>query len=294
MPSLLFHQTLRYGGFVSTTPDTIPIEGNARVEGQAGGITISWVTFGSVTDAHVGAVDAPKNILLTDKGQVRTTAWTLTQVADGLAEKGQSFSFHADHRPGHPDELSMAIVDAAEMVERERFVQLRCKVGGEGVTNGSSAPGLPEVSILDIASDFPAWMDLYASTLDGKPQRGITTVAGVRRQVEEASMARPLFLGARDPEDPQSLVGAVVATAVASGEGAPPVGELFVLAVREPWRRRGLGKALMAAALGHLADAGVRTAIAYVDSGNDEALAFFKGAGFNERGARVYYERPSK
>ena len=35
-----------------TPPDTIPIEGNARVEGKAGGLTMSWASFGPVTDAH--------------------------------------------------------------------------------------------------------------------------------------------------------------------------------------------------------------------------------------------------
>ena len=60
-----------------TPPDTIPIEGNARVEGKAGGLTVSWASFGPVTDAHFAAAEAPQRVLLADDGQMRTTVETI-------------------------------------------------------------------------------------------------------------------------------------------------------------------------------------------------------------------------
>ena len=273
-----------------TPPDTIPIEGNARVEGKAGGLTVSWASFGPVTDAHFAAAEAPQRVLLADDGQMRTMAWTLAQVADGLAKQGQRFRFHTDERPGHADQLVAAILEPAGLTETERFVQLRCKVAAPADATPEADGDLPEIAILDVITDNAPWLDLYRELLAPLPQRGVTTEAGVRRQVEDTALARPLFLGVADPADPARLVAAITATAVASSPGAPPVGELSLVAVRPEWRRRGLGAALVAAALAHLADAGVRTALTYVDAGNESALAFFAQAGFQERGARVYYE----
>lgn len=273
----------------TTPPDTIPIEGNARVEGKAGGLTVSWASFGPVTDAHFAGAEAPQRVLLADDGQMRTMAWTLAQVADGLAKQGQRFRFHADERPGHPDQLVAAVLEPAGLTETDRFVQLRCKVAAPA----DAAPaedGDPEIAILDVITDNAPWLDLYREVLEPLPQRGVTTEAGVRRQVEDTALARPLFLGVADPAEPGRLVAAITATAVASGPGAPPVGELSLVAVRDDRRRQGLGSALVAAALRHLADAGVRTALTYVDAGNESALAFFTQTGFQERGARVYYE----
>lgn len=272
------------------TPDTIPIEGNARVEGKAGGLTMSWASFGAVTDAHFAAPEAPLRLLLADDGQMRTMAWTLAQVADGLARQGQRFRFHSDERPGHPDQLVTAVLEPAGLAETERYVLMRSKVAVPDEGSAGADTDGPEVAILDVITDNAPWLDLYRDVLASIPQRGLTTEDGVRRQVEDTAMARPLFLGMNDPDEPERLVGAVTATAVASTPGAPPVGELSLLAVRTDWRRRGLGTALVRTALGHLADAGVRTAITYVDADNQAALAFFGRRGFQERGARVYYE----
>lgn len=274
-------------------PDTIPTEGNARVEGDIAGVTVTWSSFGGVTDAHLAAAEAPQQVLLTDKGLVATMAWTLAQVADRLAGQGQHFRLYADERPGRPDHLAVAVVDAAGMAEAGRFVLLRGKVAEPEAAGADGAVTDPDVAVLDVVTDNGPWLDLYREALASLPQRGMTTEAGVRRQVEDPALARPLFLGISDPADPTRLVAAITAAAVASAPGAPPVGELSLLAVREDHRRRGLGSRLVAAALGHLADAGVRTAFTYVDDGNDAATAFFEAAGFKERGARVYFGVPA-
>lgn len=93
-------------------------------------------------------------------------------------------------------------------------------------------------------------------------------------------------------------------TAREVGQGAkPPVGfvlarlaageaEILTVAV-PPWaRRRGIAKALMAAALSTARELGAATAFLEVDVDNAPAVALYEGLGFERAGLRkAYYDR---
>ena len=66
--------------------------------------------------------------------------------------------------------------------------------------------------------------------------------------------------------------------------GEPPVGEVYVV---------GLGPALTARGLRHLADSGVDVVDLYVEGDNGPALAVYRRLGFVERARDVLYARPS-
>lgn len=278
----------RYCGTVSTiTPSgTIPLDGSARVEGDAGGMNISWASYGSFTDCWIAGTDAPHHVVVADEGQVRTMAWTLSQVAAGLSSQGQQFRFYSDERPEHPDPLALALAEPAGLVAGERFIQLRAKL--DAATAASSSEDTDVVSI-DVISDNGPWLDLYRETLADQPQRGVTTEDGVRRRVEDATLGRPLFLGIEDPDQAGRLIGAVTATATASGPDAPVVGEISTLTVRDGHRRSGVGARLLNEAHRLLAAAGARTVLAFVDEGNQDALDFFRAAGYKPRAVRVHF-----
>jgi mycothiol synthase len=68
-------------------------------------------------------------------------------------------------------------------------------------------------------------------------------------------------------------------------------GEVYVVAVDPAAQGRGLGKAVTAAGLAHLASRGVRRIILYVESDNDPAIATYSGLGFAHTSTHVQYTR---
>ena len=69
------------------------------------------------------------------------------------------------------------------------------------------------------------------------------------------------------------------------------LGEVYVVAVDPAAQGRGLGRALTAAGLAHLATLGVRTIILYVESDNAPAIATYSHLGFSHTETHVQYAR---
>jgi mycothiol synthase len=69
------------------------------------------------------------------------------------------------------------------------------------------------------------------------------------------------------------------------------LGEVYVVAVDPAAQGRGLGKALTAAGLDHLASLGVRRIILYVESDNTPAVATYARFGFAHETTHVQYAR---
>ena len=69
------------------------------------------------------------------------------------------------------------------------------------------------------------------------------------------------------------------------------LGEVYVVAVDPAAQGRGLGKAVTAAGLDHLASVGVRRIILYVESDNEAAIATYTKLGFAHTSTHVQYAR---
>ena len=63
-------------------------------------------------------------------------------------------------------------------------------------------------------------------------------------------------------------------------DAAGPIGEIYAIAVHPGSASRGLGRRLVTAGLRHLAGAGAVTAMLYVDSDNEPAMAVYSALGF--------------
>lgn len=73
----------------------------------------------------------------------------------------------------------------------------------------------------------------------------------------------------------------------------PPEAELLTIAVEPARQGRGIGAAILTAALDHAARAGATTLFLEVDAGNAAARALYAGAGFARIGRRkAYYRHP--
>ena len=72
---------------------------------------------------------------------------------------------------------------------------------------------------------------------------------------------------------------------------SPELGEVYVVAVDPAAQGRGLGKAVTAAGLAHLAARGVHRIILYVESDNEPAIATYSRLGFTHTSPHVQYAR---
>ncbi|MFF3347225.1 mycothiol synthase [Streptomyces sp. NPDC002779] len=121
--------------------------------------------------------------------------------------------------------------------------------------------------------DDGAWLAVNAAAFAHHPEQGSLT----QRDLDDR-MGEPWF----DPagfflaERAGELVG-YHWTKVHAEEG---LGEVYVLGVRPGAQGGGLGKALTAVGLRHLAGRGVRDAMLYVDADNKAAVSVYEGMGF--------------
>ncbi|MEU5522737.1 mycothiol synthase [Streptomyces sp. NPDC047860] len=138
-------------------------------------------------------------------------------------------------------------------------------------------PVLPEgVSIRTFVpgQDDAAWLALNAAAFAHHPEQGSLT----QRDLDDR-MAEPWF----DPEGfflAEDADGRLVGfhwTKVHEAEG---LGEVYVLGVSPDAQGSGLGKALTAVGLRHLAGKGLPTAMLYVDADNKAAVSVYERLGF--------------
>ncbi|MEV5934005.1 mycothiol synthase [Streptomyces sp. NPDC052079] len=138
-------------------------------------------------------------------------------------------------------------------------------------------PVLPEgVSIRTFVpgQDDAAWLALNAAAFAHHPEQGSLT----QRDLDDR-MAEPWF----DPEGfflAEDADGRLVGfhwTKVHQAEG---LGEVYVLGVSPDAQGSGLGKALTAVGLRHLAGKGLPTAMLYVDADNKAAVSVYERLGF--------------
>jgi len=120
--------------------------------------------------------------------------------------------------------------------------------------------------------DEMAWLDVNNRAFAGHPEQGGLTVEDFIERTE-LSWWRPedLRLGVLDGE----VVGFCWTKRHPDGRG-----EIYAIGVDPAVGGMGLGRELLTAGLGHLADLGCPSAILYVDAGNEAAMALYLDIGF--------------
>ncbi|MFD5621524.1 mycothiol synthase [Streptomyces yangpuensis] len=135
-------------------------------------------------------------------------------------------------------------------------------------------------------TDDAAWLAANAAAFAHHPEQGSLTQRDLDDRISQPWFdAKGFFLAERDGE----LVG-FHWTKVHEAE---QLGEVYVVGVLPGAQGGGLGKALTAIGLQHLAAQGLPTAMLYVDADNPAALAVYEGLGFTTHEVDLMYRTES-
>ena len=193
-----------------------------------------------------------------DEGPAELTAWS-----------------HADH--------PAAAALAGELgFERARELWVMSREAGP-----VQVPAIPGVTIRGYRDpDAAEIVRVNAAAFAHHPEQGSMDASQLAER-----MAEPWF----DPD------GLLVADARPAQDGllafhwtkqhSPELGEVYVVAVDPAAQGRGLGRAVTAAGLAHLAARGVRRIFLYVESDNEAAVATYSKLGFEHTATHVQYAR---
>ncbi|MGW0750056.1 mycothiol synthase [Streptomyces sp. NPDC002587] len=145
-----------------------------------------------------------------------------------------------------------------------------------GVTVRTFVPG----------SDDAAWLAANAAAFAHHPEQGALTQRDLDDRIAQPWFdAKGFFLAERG--------GEIVGFHWTKIHAAEQLGEVYVVGVRPGAQGGGLGKALTAIGLRHLAAAGLPTAMLYVDADNPAALAVYAGLGFTTHEVDLMYRTES-
>lgn len=145
-----------------------------------------------------------------------------------------------------------------------------------GVTVRTFVPG----------ADDAAWLTANAAAFAHHPEQGSLTQRDLDDRIAQPWFdPKGFFLAERD--------GELVGFHWTKVHAAEQLGEVYVVGVRPGAQGGGLGKALTAIGLRHLAAQGLPTAMLYVDADNPAALAVYEGLGFTTHEVDLMYRTES-
>ncbi|MEV7726693.1 mycothiol synthase [Streptomyces sp. NPDC087917] len=159
---------------------------------------------------------------------------------------------------------------------------------------GPEAPALPEATLPAGVSvrtfvpgkDDTAWLAANAAAFAHHPEQGSLTQRDLDDRIAQPWFdANGFFLAERD--------GQLIGFHWTKVHATERLGEVYVVGVRPGAQGGGLGKALTAIGLRHLAQAGLPTAMLYVDADNPAALAVYEGLGFSTHEVDLMYRTES-
>jgi len=146
---------------------------------------------------------------------------------------------------------------------------------GHEAPPGPDLGGGARLRPLDVEADLDvaAWLALNAAAFAQHPEQGRLTLEDLHARWREKWFdPRDLLLA--------ELGGALVGSVWLKVEPGSDEGEIYVLAVAPSAQGRGLGRALTAAALDHLARNGLHRAVLFTESDNHAAVRTYTAAGF--------------
>ncbi len=181
---------------------------------------------------------------------------------------------------GHPAARHLAARLGLALFRELR--QMRRPLPGDGLPDPVPPAGVTFRTFRPGADDA-AWLALNAAAFAHHPEQGSLTQRDLEdRQAQEWFDPAGFFLAERD--------GRLVGFHWTKTHAAERLGEVYVVGVDPAEQGSGLGRALTAAGLRHLArDRGLPTAMLYVDADNGPAVRVYERLGFTTHEVDLMY-----
>ena len=216
------------------------------------------------------------DVAVAPEARGRGAGRALVEAALDEAPAGVTAWSHADHPA------------AARLAEAFGFAAARALWVMSRETGPVDVPSVRGVTIRGYRdADADEVIRVNAEAFAHHPEQGSMDAANLAERMAEAWFD-PAGLLVADTGPPHHRLLAFHWTK----QHSPELGEVYVVAVDPTAQGRGLGRAVTAAGLAHLASLGVRRIILYVESDNEAAIATYSRLGFTHTRTHVQYARP--
>lgn len=165
----------------------------------------------------------------------------------------------------------------------------RTVAGAQDVPLEVPLPEGVEIRAFEVGRDEQSWLQVNSRAFAQHPEQGRLTLSDLQQREGESWFDPAGFLLAVTTEDPDRVVGFHWTKVHPGGEGAADLGEVYAVGVDPEQQGGGLGRALTAAGINHLAEEGLEEVMLYVDADNTAAVSLYESLGFERWHVDVMY-----
>lgn len=220
-------------------------------------------------------------------GPGRRGAGVGAALADAVAA-GTAGTVRAWAHGGHPAAAALAARHGLAPV-RDLHRLLRPLRGATDLPLPETMPPGLRLRAFEPGRDEPEWLRVNAAAFAGHPEQGRMSLEDLRQREAEPWFDPAGFLLAVREDEPGTVAGFHWTKVHAGDAERGPLGEVYAVGVAPEHQGTGLGRALTAAGVNHLAGQGLDEVMLYVDGDNAAALRLYEGLGFRPWHLDVMY-----